>query len=239
MNILIVGASGLIGSHLADQCDKRSSWKSIGTFFGTPERNFLPLDITNADSVREVFKKTQPQIVFLTAFNPNVDYCEEHPKETEITNIVGNRNIIDMSSQYNAKVVYFSSDFVFDGKNGPYNEDDQPSPICVYGKQKLAIEQYIENSLADIIESGPYAARRLDYPALKCAACYPHYYPLTLVIPARFVIPAKAGIQPFNSQSTAQYFFIHHATSSITTSATWPGISYSAGVPFPLPSINR
>lgn len=151
MNILIVGASGLVGSHLADQCDKRSSWKSIGTFFGTSERNFLPLDITNVESVQEIFKNTQPQVVFLTAFNPNVDYCEEHPKEAEITNIVGNKNIIDMSSQYNAKVVYFSSDFVFDGINGPYKENDQPSPICVYGKQKLAIERYIENNLRNYL----------------------------------------------------------------------------------------
>jgi len=143
MRVAVIGASGFVGSHLMQACKKRN-WDVMGTYSEHEQKDLILLRMTDSASVKKAIHQMQPEVVFLTAFNPNADYCEEHPKETWETNVVGNSNVIEEAGSIGAKIIYFSSDYVFNGKSGPYGEDDAPDPICEYGRQKLAVEQIIQ-----------------------------------------------------------------------------------------------
>ncbi|MDD4627961.1 MAG: SDR family oxidoreductase [Candidatus Peribacteraceae bacterium] len=142
MKAAVIGASGLVGSHLMKTCKDRG-WDVMGTYSEHAQKGLIPLHMADPASIEEAMQKMKPEVVFLTAFNPNADYCEEHPKETWETNVQGNANVIEASQRIGAKTVYYSSDYIFNGKSGPYEEDATPDPICEYGKQKLAVEQMI------------------------------------------------------------------------------------------------
>jgi dTDP-4-dehydrorhamnose reductase len=146
MRVLIVGASGLIGSHLLRACERRG-WDVMGTYSEHAREGLVSMNMTDLSLVRRVLKRLQPEIIFLTAFNPNVDYCEQHPDETRKVNVEGNANVITEAGRVGAKIVYYSTDFVFDGEKGsPYTEGDTPAPLCEYGRQKLAVERAIQQS---------------------------------------------------------------------------------------------
>lgn len=141
--VLIVGASGFVGSYLMKECLARC-WEVIGTYSEHPKDGLIPLHMTDPLSAQQVLQQVKPEVVFLTAFNPNVEYCEVHPRETWAMNVQGNANVIEAAQKIGAKIVYFSSDYVFDGKSAPYREEDIPNPICEYGRQKLAVEKIIQ-----------------------------------------------------------------------------------------------
>ncbi len=105
------------------------------------------LDITGKKAVEEFFKKSKPEIVILAASLTNVDYCEEHPEEAEKINVEGTKNVIEECKKSNSKLVFYSTDFVFDGEKGNYSEIDKTKPLCVYAKTKLEGEKLIEKNL--------------------------------------------------------------------------------------------
>jgi dTDP-4-dehydrorhamnose reductase len=150
MKILIIGASGLVGSHLLQACQSRG-WDVLGTYHTFAQPGLIPLKLTDSDEVRSLIQKCQPDVVFLPAFRSHVDYCEQNPEETYQINVVGSLNVAKSSQEVGAKLVFYSSDYVFNGKAGPYRETDEPDPICVYGQQKLEVEQQIAQLMTDYL----------------------------------------------------------------------------------------
>ncbi|VXD24625.1 SDR family oxidoreductase [Planktothrix paucivesiculata] len=146
MNILVIGASGLVGSHLLQTCQQRG-WNVMGTSHNVPQPGLIPLEITDETSVKSLITQSQPKVVFLPAFLSNVDYCEQNPEETYQINVVGCLNVAQATREVGAKFIFYSSDYVFNGENGPYQEIDEPDPICVYGRQKLEVEHKISELL--------------------------------------------------------------------------------------------
>lgn len=144
--IFIVGASGFIGNYLFKSFAHRG-WIVKGSYYQNPEDEFSRIDITNKKEIASVVVKELPEVVCLTAANPNVEYCQEYPEETQKINVEGTRNVALICKEIEAKLVYFSSDYIFDGINGPYAEDDIPNPVCIYGKQKLLSENIIRDIL--------------------------------------------------------------------------------------------
>src|SRR5258708_792789 len=136
MRELVIGASGLVGGFLmkAIAADGR---EAIGTFFVHPSAGLHPLDTRCAASVASCFDELRPAIVYLPASLTNVDYCQEHPEESFDHNVRGVVNVVREANRRDARVVYFSSDYVFDGNAGPYSEDDPVHPVCVYGAHKV------------------------------------------------------------------------------------------------------
>ena len=139
---LVIGASGQVGEHLM-QTLGATPLKVFGTYQSHYVPGFLLLNIINRDNVLEQLGQLKPNIVFLPASLTNVDYCELHPQDGFCTNVVGVKNVVEAVNILRAKLVYFSSDYIFDGENGPYREDDPANPICEYGRQKLMAEHYI------------------------------------------------------------------------------------------------
>jgi len=149
LRILIVGASGFIGYHIFEEFSKHH--QVAGTFYSHSTNNFIYLDVKDKMEINEVLTSFSPDVIIYTAYNPNVEYCETHPDETWEVNVKGTANIIEVIKKIGAKFIFFSSDYIFDGKEGPYLEEDRPNPINVYGRQKLESEELIRENLMDYL----------------------------------------------------------------------------------------
>jgi len=150
MKAIIIGASGLVGSHLMQACQKRG-WQVLGTYHKLVQPGLIFLELTDSNRVRALIQKIQPEVVFLPAFCSNVDYCEQNPTTTYQINVEGSLNVATAALDIGAKLVFYSSDYVFNGAAGPYRETDQPNPICIYGQQKLEVENRISQLLTNYL----------------------------------------------------------------------------------------
>jgi len=140
--ILIIGASGLLGSKLYEKLSQH--YKVTGAYSTNKQEGLHFYDMTNKDST--IFQETKPDIVIHTAGITNVDSCETDKELAYKVNVEGTENIIQGCKLNNSKLIYISTDFVFDGKKGNYKEEDTPNPLSYYGKTKLEAENLVKNS---------------------------------------------------------------------------------------------
>ncbi len=145
---LVIGASGLVGGALM-RVLRGAHIEAAGTYAKSPAAGLEALDITDAARVRACVEHHRPAAIFLTAALTHVDYCEDHPDEAFAINVEGPTAVAEAGRALGAQVVFYSTEYVFDGKAGPYDEDDAPSPLSVYGQSKLAAEREI----CDIVEN--------------------------------------------------------------------------------------
>ncbi len=137
---LVIGASGQVGAALLAVLE-RGGYETVGTYLTQPRPGLLPLDVADAAAVRACVEKVGPGLVFLAANNRGgVDWCEEHPEEARRAHVEGTRGVLAAAAARKAKVVFYSTDYIFDGKAGPYAEDAPASPVSVYGRAKLEAE---------------------------------------------------------------------------------------------------
>jgi dTDP-4-dehydrorhamnose reductase len=150
--ILITGSNGLLGQKLVEVLRKRQDVELLATSRGGNRieqfSNFTykSLDITNATEVLDVFASFKPTAVINTAAMTNVDACEDDKEGCDALNVKAVEHLISGCKQYNAHLVHLSTDFVFDGEDGPYKEEDVPNPLSYYGQSKYKAEQLIINS---------------------------------------------------------------------------------------------
>ena len=94
-------------------------------------------DITDITEIKRVISRHRPQFVLHTAAFTNVDRCEIEQKKAAMVNSIGAENVALACKSLNAKLVYFSTDYVFDGtKSRPYLEIDRTNPVNVYGRSR-------------------------------------------------------------------------------------------------------
>ena len=143
--VLIVGASGLVGSSLMRELTPRHH--VVGTYFRNPLPSCIPLDLRNREEVRSVVHRFKPEVVLCPAAEPNVELCETDPAGTREVNVLGLQNLVAAVSDVGAFLVYFSSEYVFNGESGPYSENDVCKPLNEYGRQKWECERMIAAQL--------------------------------------------------------------------------------------------
>ena len=147
---LVVGASGLVGGALM-RVLRRAQFDVAGTYAKNPRPGLEPLDLTQSARVCACVERHRPVVIFLTGALTHVDYCEDHPNEAFAINMEGPRAVAEAARALGAQLVFYSTEYVFDGKAGPYDEQDPPSPLSVYGQSKLAAERaicdFVENAL--------------------------------------------------------------------------------------------
>lgn len=141
--ILVVGGTGLVGNALVRAWLRRGRPVAGATFHRQESAFFHRLDMRDPAAVRKVLAEVSPTLVAVPAANPYVDYCEAHPEETRALNVEGTLNVAGAAKEIGARVVFFSSDYVFDGKKGSYKEEDAPNPLNEYGRQKAQTEAAI------------------------------------------------------------------------------------------------
>jgi dTDP-4-dehydrorhamnose reductase len=145
--ILIVGGSGYLGSNLkvfAQKSDEYEVYSTHSSEHGLSPQ-CVPLDITDEPSVDHVLGKLKPDIVIHTAALTDSNYCAAHQQEAWNVNVVGTQNIVKSVSRIDARLIYISSDQVYDGLKSFSTENDEPDPISIYGKTKLEAEKIVIN----------------------------------------------------------------------------------------------
>jgi dTDP-4-dehydrorhamnose reductase len=131
MKAMIIGATGLLGKALTNE------W-SGDEVVGLGSRD---VDIRDADKVREVVENHRPDWIVLAAAYTNVDECESHPELAVAVNRDGAVNVAQAARRTGAKLLFLSSDYVFDGtKTSPYEADDARNPQSAYGRSKAEAE---------------------------------------------------------------------------------------------------
>jgi len=139
---LVTGASGLLGNKIVELA--KNDYTVIPLHKTKPlHSNSLKLDITKAIEVLNLFSKLKPDAVIHTASETNVDKCEIQKDHALKVNVEGTRNVASACSKLGAKLIYISTDYVFDGEKGNYNEQDKPNPINYYGVTKLEGEKQV------------------------------------------------------------------------------------------------
>ncbi len=135
--ILVVGASGFLGQRLAADFEE---YRLVGTYFRHQSSEFIYLDLREQQQVDNVLSSTTPSIVLYAAGLTDVDACERKPDLARRLNA----EAVAMIARYpSVRTVYFSTDYVFDGKQGLYNEYDETAPLNEYGLSKLAGEEAV------------------------------------------------------------------------------------------------
>jgi len=144
---LVIGASGLVGREILRRLQGAGS-SVVGTCWSHPASDLARLDLTDHGAVRELLERVAPETVFCPAAQPNVDFVERNPRVGWEVNVAGLRCLCEiLSGRSRGRLVYFSSDYVFDGRSGPYGEDAAICPISEYGRQKVAGERLIQELL--------------------------------------------------------------------------------------------
>jgi dTDP-4-dehydrorhamnose reductase len=157
LKLLVVGGSGLLGYKVAELAVGK--FETFATYnFRSVELqgcNFLKLDKCDRSATLTLVKKIKPDAVIDTAALHNVDYCETHREEAWKVNVEGTRNIADACKETDAKMIFVSTDYVFDGKKGFYNEKDAPNPLHYYAKTKLEGEKAVRKAGIDYAIARP------------------------------------------------------------------------------------
>ncbi|MEO9483105.1 MAG: SDR family oxidoreductase [Ekhidna sp.] len=149
--ILVTGANGLLGQKLIKLYSDRANVDVIATGKGE-DRNpsgthtYKELDITSKDEVLKVLGDLVPDVVINTAAMTHVDQCELDPVSCHQLNVAAVSHLIVACEKAGAFLIHLSTDFIFDGKDGPYREEDLPNPLSKYAESKLESEQLLKDS---------------------------------------------------------------------------------------------
>jgi len=151
--VLITGGSGLLGSNLVKLMEDKFE---VHTIVHEHPMKFKTcqvhnLDITQGNNLLKTIKKISPQCIIHTAALTNVDYCETHRDKTWKINVRGTRNVAAAADKTNSKIIYISTDSVFDGKKGMYTEEDPPNPLNYYALTKLEGEKIVLKTVAPYV----------------------------------------------------------------------------------------
>lgn len=142
MKILVIGASGYLGSAIYQALSKRHT--VVGTYFKNRNLSLIKLDITNKKGVFDLIKRENPQVIINCV--GLVDECETIPLYGKLVNTTGTINIVESAKEIKAKIIFISSQAVFNGKRGKMTEEDEVFSITNYGKTKIEGEKTIETS---------------------------------------------------------------------------------------------
>ncbi len=151
MKVLIIGGSGLVGGNCFRHFKKQGA-QVVATHlaFSTDETvyyNSCDLD----DPENYDVKAFGPDIVVHCGALTNVDYCEKNEKESYQKTVQSAINVVSVCRELNAKLVYTSTDYVFDGRDGPYTEEAKINPLSIYARHKVAAEKEIKENLKDAL----------------------------------------------------------------------------------------
>lgn len=151
MTILITGANGFLGHYLVPALH-RAGYRVVATGTG-PCRleadiangvNYAEMELTDPDAITRVFQLYKPALVVHAGAMTRPDDCELQREKAWQVNVAGTRFVLQEAAAAGARMLYISTDFVFDGMRGMYREEDTPSPVNYYGQTKLEAEELVK-----------------------------------------------------------------------------------------------
>lgn len=147
--VLITGANGFLGQKLIERLVDIPHYRIIATS-KSENRNFIrdgytyiPCDFTDIDALQILLNEVRPDNIIHTAALSSVETCENNPAHCQKVNVETVYQLGKYCAQHNKHLIHLSTDFVFDGKEGHYDEMDATNPCNAYGQSKLASEQQL------------------------------------------------------------------------------------------------
>lgn len=151
--ILISGSNGLLGQKLAELLLPRQNVELLATSRGEnklaavlPTLPFRSMDVTKAEEVERVVSEFRPTHIIHTAAMTNVDQCESDRDGALLLNRDAVQYLVDACEKYNVHLVHLSTDFIFDGEDGPYDEEAVANPVNFYGETKRQAEEIVKQA---------------------------------------------------------------------------------------------
>lgn len=150
--VLITGSNGLLGQKLVNLFSVKDNFE-VTAFSRGENRNetaknytYYNIDITKEKKVRQLIDVIKPHYIINSAAMTNVDQCEKEKEQCNLINIEAVKFLVEAAKKYNSHLIHISTDFIFDGEEGLYKEDDKPNPINHYGWSKLKSEELIKSA---------------------------------------------------------------------------------------------
>ncbi|HEX8378892.1 MAG TPA: SDR family oxidoreductase [Pedobacter sp.] len=150
--ILVTGSNGLLGQTLTDLISASKRAELIATSKGSNRfpvdlgYTYLDLDITNQNQLQMAIANSKPDVIINTAAITNVDICHTNRSLCQSVNVDAVEYLTEVCENQKIHLIHLSTDFVFDGVDGPYSEDAKPNPISFYGESKFKAEQIIQGA---------------------------------------------------------------------------------------------
>ena len=151
--LLLTGSNGLLGQKLVKLiAENEPGIELIATSKGANRISkvsgyiYESLDICNPTEVKEIMAKYKPDVLINSAAMTNVDACESNQEACRKLNVDAVSYLLAEAEKYQSHFIQLSTDFVFDGENGPYKEEDQPNPLSFYGQSKYDAEKLVQAS---------------------------------------------------------------------------------------------
>src|SRR3954451_13877517 len=148
MRAVVVGGSGQIGGWLLRVLGERGA-EAVGTYATVAYPGLERLDAADLAASAAWLRDRRPDVVFYPAGFTWVDGCERDPARARAANVEQPLNLARASAGVGSRFVYFSTDYVFDGLDGPYTEASPPRPLSAYGRAKLEAEDALAGELGD------------------------------------------------------------------------------------------
>lgn len=150
--VLVTGSNGLLGQKitelvLGDKCVNLIATNRGENKYPIKEGYvYETMDLLDSERVLSVLEKYRPNALIHTAAMTNVDTCHEQNEACWQLNVDATKYLASLCEKMGIHFIYVSTDFVFDGLNGPYKEDDQPKPVSFYGESKLKGERITQQT---------------------------------------------------------------------------------------------
>ena len=150
--ILVTGSNGLLGQKITERILAQQDFELIATSKGQNRYTikegytYAEMDITNQDSIDEVVGRYKPDVIIHTAAMTNVDTCENEKELCWLLNVTAVDYLIKACKKHQIQLIHLSTDFIFDGEDGPYTEEDKANPVSYYGESKWAAEKLLMQS---------------------------------------------------------------------------------------------
>ena len=141
---------GFLGNYIVNEFKKYGDEVYSSRLTNCSKDDFK-IDIRDKNSIFNVLEKIKPDIIINCVAITDLDFLEDNPEIGFEINSEGSKNIAIVSEKYGAKLIHISTDSVFDGKKGMYDENDSVNPINVYAKTKLLAEKYVKQETTNYL----------------------------------------------------------------------------------------
>jgi len=152
--ILLTGGGGFVAGNIISQNRSRNIIEAV-------EQREVPiagehltwhiLDLQDSAELRHLFQRVKPDVIIHTAAISDIDYCEAHQEIAESVNVGVARTLVDLCAESDVRLIYFSSDSIFNGQKGRYVEEDIPEPLNFYGRTKVAGEKILQQGCRNLV----------------------------------------------------------------------------------------